>query len=231
MQVSHLPYEIDPARNRFHFYENYWKQVGLDLLRRHVTAPNLTLLDYGCGRGEMLSLAAAAGFQPTGADVDPECVRLAQRLGPAVPLDPADPVRQFGAKSFDVVTCFHVLEHVECPRKTLSELATIARGHVLLAVPNLRYLHRLFERRFDLAEINEGHLQSWDHWTLRNLAERHCGLRLVAWGSDATLLPLLSGATAKLLGQRAAVTLETGLFRRLFPYHCISVMGLFQTGA
>jgi len=27
---------------------------------------------------------------------------------------------------------------------------------------------------------------------------------------------------------RAAIKLETGLFRRMFPYHCVSVLGLFR---
>ncbi len=227
MGIKHLPYEIDPASNRAHFYETHWKHVGLDLLIRHCPPTGLSLLDYGCGRGETLALASEAGFAATGTDVDPECARLAGRFGRAILLNAADPVAQFGAKSFDVVACFHVLEHVENPKKTLSELARIARRFVVLAVPNLRQLQRACERRFDLAEVNEGHLQSWDHWHLRNLAERHCGLHLVEWEADATLLPVLSNATQRVFGNRAAIALETGLFRRLFPFHCISVIGLF----
>jgi 2-polyprenyl-3-methyl-5-hydroxy-6-metoxy-1,4-benzoquinol methylase len=33
-------------------------------------------------------------------------------------LNPADPVGQFGPKSFDVISCFHVLEHVPSPVET-----------------------------------------------------------------------------------------------------------------
>jgi SAM-dependent methyltransferase len=229
MNVQHLPYQIDEAANRFHYYENLWKRVGLELLLRHLPQPaGKTLLDYGCGRGETLALARAAGLTPTGTDADPECVRLASAHGPAVLLDLADPVGQFGARSFDVVACFHVLEHVDNPKAVLTALGRIAREYVVLAVPNLRYLHRLFERRISLEGFNEGHLQSWDHWHLRNLAERHCGLELVEWGFDATLLPLVSNAVQKLLGNRAAIALETGLFRKLFPFHGNSVLGLFR---
>jgi SAM-dependent methyltransferase len=225
---KHLPYQIDPRSKRFQFYENYWKKVGLDLLRRHCQPQGQTVLDYGCGRGETVQLYTAAGFKVTGTDVDPECVRLSRRFGEAVPLDPAGPMAQFGPKSFDIVACFHVLEHVESPKKTLGELAQIARQYLVLAVPNLRYLHRLFERRFDLADVNEGHLQSWDHWHFRNLAERYCGLELIEWGSDATVLPGLSNVVNGLFGPRLTIRLETGLFRRMFPYHCISVLGLFR---
>ncbi len=107
--IQHLPYHIDEAGNRHHFYENYWKQVGLELLIRHCPPQGQTILDYGCGRGEFLAMAAAAGYRPTGADVDPQCVQLAAQKGQAVPMQPGDPLPQFGAKSFDIVACFHVL--------------------------------------------------------------------------------------------------------------------------
>jgi SAM-dependent methyltransferase len=225
---KHLPYEIHPETDRFAFYETHWKRVSLSLLLKHCPGAGKTALDYGCGRGETLQIFGEAGFEVTGVDVDPECVRLASRHGRACALNPLDPVGQFGAKSFDIVTCFHVLEHVENPSQTLGALSRIARDFVVLAVPNLRYLHQITARRIDLALVNEGHLQSWDHWHLLNLATNYCGLELVEWGSDATILPLVSNLSQKLLGTRATIGLETGIFRRLFPYHCISVLGLFR---
>jgi SAM-dependent methyltransferase len=228
MQPRHVPYEICPETSRFSFYENHWKRVGLSLLQEHCPARGQTVLDYGCGRGETVQIFGAAGFKVTGADIDPECVRLAGRFGPAVLLQVEGPVAQLGPKSFDLVTCFHVLEHVENPKRTLQELVGVAREYVLLGVPNLRCLNRMFERKFDLSQVNEGHLQAWDHWHLRNLAERFCGLELVAWGSDATILPGISALSERLFGREFAIRLETGLFRKLFPYHCISVLGLFR---
>jgi SAM-dependent methyltransferase len=225
---KHLPYEIDPSKSRFHYYETLWKRVALGLLQKHCDLPGKTLLDYGCGRGETLDIFGAAGMAVTGTDTDPECVRIASRFGKTVPLNPADPLSQFGPKSFDVITCFHVLEHVPSPIQTLSQLRQITRSYVVLAVPNLRFLRWMFQRKFELSFVNEGHLQGWDHWHFRNLAERHCGLELVEWGSDATILPVFSDAAEKLFGQRATIALETGLFRKVFPYHCLSIIGLFR---
>jgi SAM-dependent methyltransferase len=228
MQPKHVPYEISPEASRSAYYENHWKRVGLQLLLRHCVCQAQTVLDYGCGRGETLEIFGRAGFKVTGTDIDPECVRLGSRFGPARLLEPGAPLSQFGSKSFDVVTCFHVLEHVENPKQTLGALGQIARQFVVLAVPNLRYLHRITERQFDLAQVNEGHLQSWDHWHLRNLAERHCNLELVEWDSDATVLPGVSALAEKLCGRKLAIWLETGPFRKVFPFHGISVLGLFR---
>jgi SAM-dependent methyltransferase len=228
MISKHLPYEIHPETDRNHYYETLWKQVSLRLLLRNCSPQGWSLLDYGCGRGETLQIFGEAGLNVSGADVDPECVRLSSRFGPACLLNADDPLGQFGPGSFDVVTCFHVLEHVENPKQTLTALARIARRFVLLAVPNLRYLNRMFTRRIDVSFVNEGHLQSWDHWHLLNLAERHCGLQLVEWGFDATRLPLVSNLMEKLFGDKPTIKLETGAFRRLFPFHGVSVIGLFR---
>jgi 2-polyprenyl-3-methyl-5-hydroxy-6-metoxy-1,4-benzoquinol methylase len=228
MSVRHLPYQIDEKTDRFAYYETLWKRNGIALLLKHCQPAGKSLLDYGCGRGETLDLARQAGFKVQGADIDPECVRLSRRYGPACALDSAAPLAQFGERSFDVVTCFHVLEHVENPKQVLGAIARIAREQVVLAVPNLRYLHRTFRRTIDLGGVNEGHLQSWDHWHLLNLAERHCGLKLVEWGTDATQLPFLSNLSQRVLGNQATIWLETGLFRKLFPFHGISVMGVFR---
>jgi 2-polyprenyl-3-methyl-5-hydroxy-6-metoxy-1,4-benzoquinol methylase len=225
---KHLPYEVDPTKDRNHFYENYWKKVALDLLLKHCRPAGQSVLDYGCGRGETLQIFRQAGFQVQGTDVDAECVRLSSRFGPATVLQSDRVIEQFGRKSVDIVTCFHVLEHVECPRKTLSELGALARSYLVLAVPNLRRLHGLFVREVKRDVLNEGHLQSWDHWHFLNLAERFCDLELVEWGFDATILPGVSHLAEKLFGQAAAIRLETGLFRRLFPLHGISVLGLFR---
>jgi len=228
MPPRHLPYEIYPDKCREHFYETHWKHVSLALLVKHCQPAGQTVLDFGCGRGETLEIFGAAGFAVTGTDVDAECVRLASRFGPVQILDPQDPLGQFGRKSFDIITCFHVLEHVDSPKKTLKDLAAITRQYILLAVPNLRYLNLLFTRHVNISIVNEGHLQSWDHWHLLNLAERHCGLKLVDWGFDATRLPILSHAIATLFGQKAAISVETGLFRKAFPFHGISIIGLFR---
>ncbi|MBM3845933.1 MAG: class I SAM-dependent methyltransferase [Verrucomicrobia bacterium] len=224
---AHVPYQLD-LTNRFHWYENHWKRVALELLLKHCRPHGQTILDYGCGRGETLDIYKKAGFDVTGTDTDPECVRLASQYGEARLLEPERAVDQFGRKSFNIVTCFHVLEHVPCPKQTLSDISAIARDYALIAVPNLRQLRWIGARKIDLSWVNEGHLQSWDHWHFLGLAQRYCGLELVEWGFDATILPGISELAARIGGNNLAIRLETGLFRRMFPFHGISVLGLFR---
>jgi len=228
-KVCHLGYQIDSSKNRHHFYENHWKRVALSLLKKH--APSLhgwTLMDYGCGRGETLAYAKEMGLVPVGADVDPECVRLASEFGPTEVLDIANPQRQIPPNSFDVITCFHVLEHVDNPKKILTMLGQACRRYLLVAVPNLSHIPNIRRTWQQPEYVNTGHLQSWDHAHFKTLAELHCGLRVVAWGFDATIIPLLSEIIKRVFGDRILIWLETKLFCRLFPYLGISVIALLE---
>lgn len=230
MDVYHLPYEINPDQNRNHYYETLWKKVGLDLLKKHdQRLEGKSLLDYGSGRGETMDLASELGMKPSGTDLDPECVSRSGKFGPSSLLDPDDPVGQFGENSFDVVTCFHVLEHVPSPVQTLTALGKISREWVVTAVPNLSRIRNMIYKRdkWDTS-VNDGHLQSWDHSHFKNLAERHCGLELVEWGFDTTSIPPLSHLIIRMFGEKAAINLETGLFRKLYPFASHSVIALLR---
>ncbi len=228
MKISkHLPYKIDPVANRNHYYETFWKQTALDLLQKHeANLKGLSLLDYGCGRGETMDMANKMGMVTQGTDMDPYCVELASKFGEAKILNLDDPVGQFGEKSFDVVACFHVLEHVPRPLETLIHLRRIARKYVLVAVPNLSRPRDCLRRRNWDTPVNEGHLQSWDHSHFRNLAENHARLELVEWGFDAVKIPVLSDIIFRFFGNNAAVKFETGIFRQFIPFGCISVISL-----
>jgi cyclopropane fatty-acyl-phospholipid synthase-like methyltransferase len=225
----HIPYVIDEASERSAYYENHWKRQALALLAADAgNLQGMSLLDYGCGRGETLEYAANYGMQVEGLDIDPECVRIASAKGAASLLDLNNLTQQLGEKTYDVVTCFHVLEHVDNPKQILSLLARAARKYVVVAVPNLRQINNLRRPRREAARVNEGHLQSWDHPHFRNLAENHCGLRILSWGFDATYLPVVSELVKRMLGNKVLIKLETGLFRKLFPYNGISVIALMQ---
>lgn len=90
------------------------------------------MLDYGCGIGVMAMKFAEAGLDVTACDVNGPSIgflkhRVAARgwdtklhvVEPDMALHPAEP--------YDLITCFHVLEHVATPRELLAALVTCLR--------------------------------------------------------------------------------------------------------
>lgn len=171
-------------------------------------------------------MAGEAGFETEGLDMDPKCVELDQRFGMASITSPADYLDSFPDASVDVISCLHVLEHVENPKRLLAGMRRVSRRFVVVAVPNLRCFHKLNSR--SPTPVNKGHLQGWDRETLRNLGEIHCGLDFVAFISDMTKFPSLDSRIARLFGSAVEKWISLKIFSRLWPGKCISIIALFK---
>ena len=93
------------------------------------------ILDAGCGSGRMLDELAAHG-EVTGVDSDPACVAAAGARGRNV-LPAELPHLPFSGASFDLVTCFDVIEHLDDDVAALRELRRVAvpSGRLLATVP------------------------------------------------------------------------------------------------
>jgi len=97
------------------------------------------LLDVGCGSGTLLALLKQRGFDVTGVDTSEEASRIAAtENGVRVIVGSLDEAT-FAAKSFELVTLFHVLEHVTNPREVLASVHRILTtdGVIVLQVPNI----------------------------------------------------------------------------------------------
>jgi SAM-dependent methyltransferase len=99
------------------------------------------VVDVGSGRGEWLVLLRESGVPASGVDANPEFVDTARARGlDAVHGDAAAHLRNLPAESVDMVTAFHVIEHLDV--ETVLELVAAARhalrpgGCLLLETPN-----------------------------------------------------------------------------------------------
>ncbi|MBM2811042.1 MAG: Methyltransferase type 11 [Chloroflexi bacterium] len=145
-----------------HWWSLGRRSIFLDLLRGRLAAhPQARLLDVGCGTGAMLGLLQPFGT-PIGVDVeasalgycrDRGCERLVQASANALP---------FLDATFDLVTAFDIIEHMDDDVGSLAELGRVCRddGQVLLSVPAYSFLwgaqdeishHRRRYTRGDLA--------------------------------------------------------------------------------
>jgi SAM-dependent methyltransferase len=97
------------------------------------------ILDAGAGGGEVVYVLRRLGFDATGLEPDEQYARHAREaLGVPVTTGFVQGV-MYPAGSFDVVTMYHALEHVEDPSAILSLLRTwlVDQGVLLVEVPNV----------------------------------------------------------------------------------------------
>jgi ubiquinone/menaquinone biosynthesis C-methylase UbiE len=126
-----------------------------DAVRDLAVLPRGSYLDVGCGRGEMLDQADRLGFGPVqGVEVVADLIdgtRVLRGEAHALP---------FADQSFDVVSCFDVLEHLipGDDEGACRELARVARRHVLLTANN-RTSQRAIGQEL---HINRRPYEEWD---------------------------------------------------------------------
>lgn len=73
----------------------------------------------------------------------------------------------FNDSSFNLVYCSHILEHLEQPTKAIKELKRVSKNIVVIKVPNASYF------KFKTSDINNGHISSWNRYTLKCLLSNH----------------------------------------------------------
>ena len=153
-------------------------------------APPGDLLDVGCGSGEFLLAAKERRWRGTGLDVSEYATRYARehyglsvRTGHVCDLDLAP-------ESFDVITLWATIEHLQDPMGDLRLLATLLRPRGLIAVEtgNIGGLRpRLEGARWPLLSPPE-HLYFFSRRTLGTMFAE-CGLRVVRVDTTGRILP------------------------------------------
>ncbi len=134
-----------------------------------------SVLEVGCGAGYSLVDLQKFFKENTSfsaCDIDPELVRLAKEKNPSVNCKVASIYElPYEDKSFDTVVCLEVLEHLEDPRKALSELARVSKN-VIISTPNepiWRMLNCLRGKYLTSFGNTPGHINHWSSRSLRKL--------------------------------------------------------------
>jgi SAM-dependent methyltransferase len=95
------------------------------------------VLDVGCGNGDFLVSLKERGWEAYGTDFSNAACEFARAKGISVHQGPLASA-SFSGKLFDVVTLWHVLEHLSDPTVELIEIRRILRddGLLIIQVPN-----------------------------------------------------------------------------------------------
>lgn len=125
------------------------------------------MLEIGCGVGDFLLLAKNNGWDVTGIEPSANAKAIAQQRLGFLPLDPSE-TASLDSYSFDVITMWHVLEHVDNLMEQAMQIARLLKPHgrLVIAVPNYQSYDAIYYKEKWAAWDVPRHLNHFNQDTL-----------------------------------------------------------------
>ncbi len=136
-----------------------------------------SLLDVGAGTGDFLKVAKEKGWQVHGMEPNKNAANLALEKG----IDLKASLNDFEGKQFDVVTLWHVLEHIPDLEETILKLAALVKpqGALIIAVPNFKSFDARYYGKFWAAYDVPRHLWHFSKESMKNLFAENFHLKKI----------------------------------------------------
>ena len=143
--ISHTDNQRSFFEKLYHFIKNIALKNKLHLINS--LQPNKgRILDIGAGTGDFLSIAKKDGWQTTGVEPSTKAKSIAINKGVSF----VEFTTELENNSFDVISMWHVLEHVPDLDKQIKELKRLLKpkGTLIIAVPNFKSFDAKYYGKF-----------------------------------------------------------------------------------
>ena len=126
-----------------------------------------SLLDVGAGTGDFLNFAKSKGWKVDGMEPSKEASSLA--LGKGIELKTN--LNDFLGQQYDVVTLWHVLEHIPNLEQTIVALSNLVKpnGTLIIAVPNFKSYDAKYYKKYWAAYDVPRHLWHFSKSSVESL--------------------------------------------------------------
>lgn len=129
-----------------------------------------TMLEIGCGAGDFLHEMEQKGWNCTGIEPSKEAKAIAKNRVKANILNPED-LATLKDESFDLITMWHVLEHVDNLKDEVRHLQRLLKkgGRLVLALPNFKSADAEYYREYWAAYDVPRHLNHFGRESINNI--------------------------------------------------------------
>jgi len=194
--ISHTNSKQGLLNSTYQLARKYSIQRKFSLLKKYAGAkPGSSLLDIGCGTGEFLASCKKKELKCIGIEPSPAARALAKENHGLSVYDNSE-LAAIESDSFDMITMWHVLEHVHDLRPTIQTVKRLlkANGYYFIAVPNPEsYDAKIFGAKWAAYDVPR-HLFHFRPGTMKRIVEG-AGLQFVTtlpMKMDAFYVSLLS---------------------------------------
>lgn len=150
------------------------------LIERFTGIKNGSLLEIGSGTGYFAAEMKNAGWQVTGLEPDADARKIAEEVN-KINLASSGKLFQLPVNSFDVITLWHVLEHVHDLKNYIRQFRILLKekGKLFVAVPNYRsYDAEVYKEHWAAYDVPR-HLYHFTATSMKQLMEAE-GFKIVA---------------------------------------------------
>ncbi|MCL9804136.1 class I SAM-dependent methyltransferase [Flavobacterium amniphilum] len=166
--ISHTDSKRSFFEKLYHIVKSYSLKRKVGLITSFYPAKG-SLLDIGAGTGDFLVTAKVQGWKTTGIEPNKNAKNLAISKG----IGFEKSIESIEKQQFDVITMWHVMEHVPDVVHQIKELKRLLKpdGTIIIAVPNYKSYDATYYKEFWAAYDVPRHLWHFSKLGISKLAE------------------------------------------------------------
>lgn len=170
--ISHT----DAKRNLFEKAYHFIKTIALKRKLKLINSFNIeekNLLDVGCGTGDFLKVAKDNNWNVLGVEPNLEARTIANKKTENSVFD-IEQLLKFKKHSFDVITLWHVLEHLSKLEQHITILESLLKpnGRLIIAVPNYKSFDANYYKSYWAAFDVPRHLWHFSQKSISKLVQQ-----------------------------------------------------------
>ena len=165
LYISHTDSKAGLMAFLYQYVKKYSLALKLRLILR-LNGSSGTLLDIGSGTGDFLKLAKDNGWEAKGVEPNASARNLAKQKN----LEVFETIDMLSGQTYDVITLWHVLEHLPNLELATQKIAHLLKpgGTLVVAVPNFNSYDAKYYKRYWAAYDTPRHL--W-HFSKTSMAK------------------------------------------------------------